>query len=376
MAPESLAAARARSEAEAWSEEIDNALRGTGPVAAEPADEAAPDRREQFAQSSAAAYLDHPATHKHLVSGFGAGTLVRTPSGAVTIASLKAGDLVLSREEQGGAVVPRRVLRVQCTANQPLRQLMHACPGRPDARSTLIVTPNHPLWSEGPGWTAVEVLDAEARLGVLEGDPAECAGLTHAYRTDDPDVGWMSSARSRDTSLPGLLWNFTTGRAVAAGVQYDWDRWDPHGDPDGDDAYACYRGVAWDLEVEGTHTYFVGDDGLWTWGASLDGGFRREYAAQLVAFDAAFDAAFAAHLASRKAPKLQEVRYPDGALVQAGDAVVIVQGERPGRVEGPMYAGGTVAWIAVDEGRPGQAMLVPVVDGEVPGLRRAAAKRR
>lgn len=336
----------------------------------------APELRHQlFARSSAAAYLDHPATHRHLFSGFAANTLVHTPAGTVRIDSLRAGDLVLSRAEEGGSVLPRRVARVHCIDEQILLQLELRRPGLPGSAGYLVLTGNHPLWCEDHGWYAAASLPEGARLRDTEGAQVEPGAPSHAYRTDKPHVGWFSSARSRDTSLNGMLWDFAARRPLSFDVPYDWDRWDPDGDAERDDDYARYRGQAWDLEVEETHSYFVGAEGVWVSDASLDRGFRREYAAQQVAFDAAWDAAVENHLAQRQVPPHQDIRYADGSLVAQGDAVMILQGERPGKVEGPIWAGETVVWIAVEVGQPGQATLVPVADGLVRGLRRQSTKR-
>lgn len=334
--------------------------------------EAPPTREDAFAKSAAAAYLNHPATQRYLVSGFAGSTPVHTPAGLVRMDRLKAGDRVLGRKDEGGPVVECQLLKVHCVDDQLLQRCTLDHPDGARLPGPIAMTQNHPVWCVGRGWYAAGSTPDEGQWMDLSGRAIASGYLKGAYRTDQPGVGWFSAGRSRGSSLPGTLWDFTTQQTVQTGVPYDWERWDPEGSEDDADEHALYRGTAWDLVVQDAHSYFVGDAGLWVCDASLENGFRRQHAAQRVAFDAMFDETIEAFLAQRKVPAPTDVRDADGHVLAKGDAVVILPANRPGRVQGPVWVDDTVAWIAVDEGHPGRDTLVPVVGNVAAGLRRQA----
>jgi hypothetical protein len=132
---------------------------------------------------------------------FVAGTPVVTPDGARPIEQIVPGDVVLSRDEETGEVSSRRVVATFETPSQ------HVVDVRVDEMSgeTIRATPGHWFWTLDHGWTEAARLDKGEALLNREG------ALLHVL-----DV----------TSEPLLA-------------------------------------TVYNFEVEKTHTYFVGEAGIW-----------------------------------------------------------------------------------------------------------------
>ncbi len=135
---------------------------------------------------------------------FVAGTLILTQSGLKPIEQIRIGDMVWSRPEMGdGEPGWRRVNDFFDVGEKLIWKIAIAAQ---DGRSeTFLATGNHPFWVEGEGWTAAEY------LGV--GDTVRLADGTNAVVSEAADTG---------TSAP--VYNF---------------------------------------EVDGWHTYHVGELGVW-----------------------------------------------------------------------------------------------------------------
>jgi hypothetical protein len=138
---------------------------------------------------------------------FAAGTLVATPDGLRPIEDIRRGDLVLSRDEASGALVARPVVRTFETPDAPLLEL------RIDGQiEPLRVTPGHVFFTSDRGWV-------EAR-SLLSGE-----GLVSSAGLE------LRAAGARKLDLQAPVYN---------------------------------------LEVEGTHTYFVGSARAWVHNPALD----------------------------------------------------------------------------------------------------------
>jgi hypothetical protein len=88
---------------------------------------------------------------------FAAGTLVATETGDRPIESVQVGDKVWSRGELGGALELHPVSRLFVNTSY----VMDLQVGHDLLQSeTLKVTPNHPFWVEGQGWTRADALAA------------------------------------------------------------------------------------------------------------------------------------------------------------------------------------------------------------------------
>jgi hypothetical protein len=89
-------------------------------------------------------------------SCFGPGTPVATPSGERPIEGLEAGDLVVARDPETGETTVEAVVRRFVTPDREVLDLgleTAIAPGAPPQVEHLTVTPEHPFWREGMGWT-------------------------------------------------------------------------------------------------------------------------------------------------------------------------------------------------------------------------------
>ncbi|MCS6861968.1 MAG: HINT domain-containing protein, partial [Abditibacteriales bacterium] len=132
---------------------------------------------------------------------FVAGTLVQTKEGLKPIEEVQAGEWVVSRDERTGAVSYQRVKR---TFERGSAEIVTVQAGK----ETIKTTPEHPFWVEGKGWVAAKALARGARLV-----------------TADEKV------------------------IVVTEVQVEAVRGPPV--------------IVYNFEVENTHTYFVGKQGVW-----------------------------------------------------------------------------------------------------------------
>ncbi|HEU4406811.1 MAG TPA: toxin TcdB middle/N-terminal domain-containing protein [Polyangiaceae bacterium] len=134
---------------------------------------------------------------------FAAGTPVVTAEGEVPIEAVQVGDWVLARDEETGEFGWRQVTQTFVTPGRPLLVLtLRDADGTEEA---LHVTPEHPLWAEGKAWTAAGDLELGSALATADGRRVEVAALAL--------------------------------------------------EPDAQTVY--------NLEVDGFHTYFVGDNQVW-----------------------------------------------------------------------------------------------------------------
>lgn len=144
---------------------------------------------------------------------FVSGTPVAVPDGHRAIESLHEGDLVVARDEQTGEVAARHVLATQHRAAPALVEVEIVSS---HGRSTIQVTPEHPFFVQTRGWQGAAALDV--------GDPiVSTDGVASVLRL---------------TSLPN-----------------------------GADVF--------NIEVEGFHTYFVGDADAWVHNDCKDGPVAR-----------------------------------------------------------------------------------------------------
>jgi hypothetical protein len=127
------------------------------------------------------AYQQQPS--RYYVAGIGAscfvsGTLVRTQLGPSRIELLKAGDYVLSQDQDTGEMAYKAVLR---TTIRPPAKMVRIESGS----EHIITTLGHPFWVDGLGWKMAKELKTGDLLHSLGGaariDKVEPAGEDKAY---------------------------------------------------------------------------------------------------------------------------------------------------------------------------------------------------
>lgn len=111
---------------------------------------------------------------------FAAGTLVATPRGDVVIDALREGDTVLAADPiEDRAPVARRVVATKKSDGRAVLAIAIAGAG---TRDTIVVTPEHPFYVEGKGWTAAAALEPGAALATPGTRDAQVESITELAR--------------------------------------------------------------------------------------------------------------------------------------------------------------------------------------------------
>ncbi|MCG2572302.1 hypothetical protein LVY74_01860 [Acinetobacter sp. ME22] len=252
---------------------------------------------------------------------FVGGTLVHTERGIIPIQEVQVGDKVLSKNENDKTINYQTVKNVIKTEQQRvirvsfrywineslsimkrldrLDEIKEKYGEEP--RADLLVTANHPFWVVGKGWVEAINLSAKDRvvdtLGNLYdvnqlGDKTQYATI---YSTDKPNIGVYPSYTG--ANIRAIEINLTTGEELKSFElgehpfldkfasfipNYEQELRETFGVPDGvpadfhgfrtqerkdpneivwkDEDYATT--TVYNLEVENTHTYFVGKYGI------------------------------------------------------------------------------------------------------------------
>lgn len=134
---------------------------------------------------------------------FAEGTPILTSRGLVPIESVQVGDLVWSRDTETGEEGWRPVTRTVIHEDEPLVALtIRDDQGRED---TVLATPNHPFWVEGRGWTpAAELapLDRVAEAGQKQGVVVSAVQQAATARVYNFEVeGWHTYFVGNDATL-------------------------------------------------------------------------------------------------------------------------------------------------------------------------------
>jgi RHS repeat-associated protein len=160
-------------------------------------------RRAPSAARSLAGKVGSALESRGVCPCFAAGTEVATPSGLKPIDAIRTGDIVVSRDEVTGETTLRAVARVFVTPDEEVLDLSFA---RSDGTiETITATPGHPFWVESTGWVEARDLTLGATV-----------------QTAESRLATLSATLSREG-----------------------------------------RTTVYNLEVEGTHTYFVGETQAW-----------------------------------------------------------------------------------------------------------------
>jgi len=134
---------------------------------------------------------------------FVAGTLVHTRNGLRPIEDLRVGDFVLSQPENTGEQAYRRINETFVFKDKSIFEVI--CQDEHGRSERILATPNHPFWVKGIGWTGAEYLEAGQTVELNDGRDARVTSV-------------------RDTGETRQVFNF---------------------------------------EVDGFHTYYVGNLGVW-----------------------------------------------------------------------------------------------------------------
>ena len=240
-------------------------------------------------------------------------TLVHTEEGLVSIKDIKVGDMALSRDQHNaeGELVYKPVLRTIVTEDVPVffaTFTPESVDDLPFEQLTnhnlyvdLLCTANHPFWVRGIGWkTAAELSRGNTTVlknnesAFFEGGSEE-GGIEVVFKTDKNAVGFIPNFY--DQSNNGRFVNLETGRTLSFGgydpvfkklfvEDTDWKQRLLEQTPEEHREHAEFFGfrqgewrdpdtidwnegegpltmTVYNIEVEDTHTYFVGEAGIW-----------------------------------------------------------------------------------------------------------------
>ncbi len=260
------------------------------------------------------------------------GTLIHTDKGLVPIEQIKVGDMVLSKDESGeGEQVYKPVVKTMQTENVPVVKLVldieiqgNTFRERRNYQKRIIaenngqipyqdlyVTNNHPFWVEGKGWVAAELLTGQEVLVDKAGNKFTLAypgydGAVRAniYKTVNEHIGFLPNY-GLENSQDGTYIDLRTATELSMDASHetnltklyeqdpDWeqDLRDQLGIADDEPAdffgfktgswvnpkdinWTSDEGIAtatvYNFEVADTHTYYVGEQGIWVHNANCD----------------------------------------------------------------------------------------------------------
>lgn len=250
---------------------------------------------------------------------FVGGTLVHTENGLVPIKDIKVGEKVLSKPENGeGELVYKPVLRTIVTDDVPVYFSTFTPESVDDLNYTekydlslyadVLCTANHPFWVVGKGWVEAQQLQLDDDVLLKNGETAYCnscgfddEGIEMVFKTDDPEVGYIPDFAEQTND--GRFVDLTTGRTLRYGgyapvfnklfVQdTEWKQrllaqlpaaqragadffgfrtgfWQDSAGIDWEDGQGPVTTTVYNLKVANTHTYFVGEAGIWVHDADV-----------------------------------------------------------------------------------------------------------
>jgi|TARA_A100001518_G_C1227302_1_gene80939 hypothetical protein len=259
-------------------------------------------------------------------SGFTAGTLVHTETGLVPIEQLEIGDKVLSKAADGlGDLVYKRITRT--TTNDASIFMMYFntyvnpqlnLADRVNLRrklkkqqilpEPLLMTADHPFWTQNRGWVRADKLNAQDILVTKDntyfttdsggGYDYRYEGIIPMYHANKKGYAYQVSFGDETGELKGSYVNLLTGRyelytdPAPTWINKLWQadsEWEqrllektPKDEREHAEFFGFRQGewkdpntidwaegegpltmTVYNIEVEDTHTYFVGEQGLW-----------------------------------------------------------------------------------------------------------------
>ncbi len=192
---------------------------------------------------------------------FVAGTLVHTDKGLVPIEKLRVGDMVLSQPEMKGELTYTPVVNTFVHEDKIVYLIEYY--GDDDMTANgLVATGNHPFWVVGKGWTSVENLLPGERLELRNGNEVCITNVLPVFETETPDVGWCRPDDwDRGASVD------LRDETVKTTKSFDDYVVNVHGRDAVEDMRYLKRRV-YNIEVADTHTYYVGESGVWVHNAN------------------------------------------------------------------------------------------------------------
>ena len=214
-------------------------------------------------------------THESLLAqsaaagGFASGTLVHTEQGLMPIERVQVGMRVVSQAAPGGARGSQPVLSISRQTQQPVWVVRVLVVGE-EFLTTVLAAPPQCFWVQGltPIWQAAQRLLPEWSVQVADGElaPVALAGLLR--QTQHAGIGFVLDDRVMVGNPFAIL--DARGEHIAPlqgtlAVQIIQEHMDSRLQ-----LGAALLTTVFGLEVAHSHSYFVGDTGVWVQDQSLD----------------------------------------------------------------------------------------------------------
>jgi hypothetical protein len=192
---------------------------------------------------------------------FVAGTLVHTKEGLVPIEKLCVGDWVLSQPEMKGELAYRQVVNTLSFEDEEVCLLEYFLYDEEVTARSLVVTGSHPFWVKDVGWTRAGSLNPGCDLELRDAKAACVFKVRRILKTDTPDVGWTRD----DGGDKGPTIDLRNG-LVKVSKTFEEDTFNRSAFEIGE----YLRRRVFNIEVEGFHTYYVGEAGVWVHNTDCD----------------------------------------------------------------------------------------------------------
>lgn len=218
---------------------------------------------------------------------FPAGTLVHTDKGLRLIEQIRTGNRVLSQPEQQGELAYRGVTGTVVHAEGELHLVRFI--SQDNQVHSVLATANHPFWVQGQGWTSAETLQQGQLLELRDSSAASVHQSGKLYRTQFVNiVGIQGKSGDRDS-----FFDISADRIepIAFGVKSVAVL----------NVNQAYTTAVYNFTVDGFHTYYVGEAGVWVHNTNCNETVPGE--GQTKAIDDAFDKAKAIEDAAQKTPE-------------------------------------------------------------------------
>jgi Pretoxin HINT domain len=192
---------------------------------------------------------------------FVAGTLVHTNEGLMPIEQLQVGDLVLSRREYGETAVYHPVVKTYVHDDHEVVLVEYLILEEQDSRH-FVATEDHPFWVRDVGWTTAGNLECGHEFDTVDGRENVVVSVRYLFRTEMEDVGYTHD-EGRDKG-PTIDLRNAAVRVSSSGEDVYNDFAFRH--------HARLHRRVFNIAVAETHTYFVGEIGVWVHNANCGDG--------------------------------------------------------------------------------------------------------
>lgn len=197
--------------------------------------------------------------------GLPAGTLIHTETGLKPIQQVRAGSRLFAQAEPGADYVAEhglhQVLMVKAVADAPLWLLRYRWQEQLASGAAIthtdhvLTTAAHPFWTEEQQWIAACYLNRDHSLQLVNGQAAQIVSVARVVQTDQPGLAW-----SENPDKPGIA----NGHWLRQNDQGGLDLLTEHPDCQAQVlADQAWLSVVYNFEVEGFHTYYIAQAGVW-----------------------------------------------------------------------------------------------------------------